>query len=93
MNFNFYRMLSLKVRVTLSTLTILLICVWILAFYSSNVLYERIESISGNHQLSTASLIAAQVTDDLSGMIRGLEKVADEFRTDKQVGRRARLNK
>jgi sensor histidine kinase regulating citrate/malate metabolism len=64
---------SLKTRVTLLTLSVFVIGIWLVAFYASRTLREDMERVLGEQQFSTASLIAAQVNDDLSNMLQVLE--------------------
>ena len=67
---------SLKTRVTLFTLAIFAISIWSLAFYASRTLREDMEHLMGDQQFSTATIVAAQVNDELVDRLRGLESAA-----------------
>ena len=54
---------SLKTRITLTTLSIFVISIWILSLYTSRMLREDMERLLGEQQFSTASFIAAQVDE------------------------------
>ena len=68
---------SLKSRVTLFTLAIFLICMWILALYSREMLRDTMQQSLGEQQFSTASFIAAGINhelDDRLGLLAGIAK-------------------
>jgi diguanylate cyclase (GGDEF)-like protein/PAS domain S-box-containing protein len=67
---------SLKTRLTLFTLAIFVIGVWLLAFYTSRMLREDMQLMLGKHQFSSVSLVAAHVNAEMDGRLRALEKVA-----------------
>jgi len=77
MNLGSYLRRSLKTRVTLFTLVIFLCGIWSLAFYASRMLREDMQRLLGEQQFSTASIVAAQLNDELVNRLTGLEKVAD----------------
>lgn len=76
MNFNTLQRWSLKSRVTLFTLSIFIIGIWSLAFYTNRTLQIDMEHLMGEQQLSTASYVAAEINEGLSTRIKGLELVA-----------------
>ena len=55
MNWNIFRWRSLKIRVTVFTLTIFLASIWSLAFYANRMLHEDMQRLLGEQQLSTAA--------------------------------------
>ena len=67
---------SIKTRVTLVTLTIFLIGIWSLAFYSSFTLRNDMERALGEQQFSTVSIIAADINNELDNRLRMLEMIA-----------------
>ena len=67
---------SLKTRVTLFTLIIFVVSIWSLAFYASRLLHNDIEKLLGQQQLSTASIVAAQIDDELADRLDALQKLA-----------------
>jgi signal transduction histidine kinase len=78
MNMNIFQWRSIKTRVTLITLAIFMISIWTLTFYVSRMLREDLERVLSEQQFSTASIMAAQVNQDLDDRLRSLEVVAGE---------------
>src|SRR5450830_804189 len=76
MNLNLFRFRSLKTRITLFTLAIFVSSIWALAFYAGRMLREDMQRLLGEQQLSTASLIAAEVNEQLDDRLRALENIA-----------------
>jgi hypothetical protein len=76
MSLSTFQWRSLKTRVTLFTLAIFLISVGSLAFYTSRILRENIERLTGEQQFSTVSYIAAGLNQDLEDRFKVLETVA-----------------
>lgn len=67
---------SLKTRVTLFTLLIVVLCFWVLAFFTNQVLLrDEIERFTGEQQRSALSLMVAEVT-------RGLQERLDLLETE-----------
>jgi signal transduction histidine kinase len=62
--------------VTLSTLAIFLIGIWALSFYASGVLREDMQRLLGEQQFTSASVMAAEINQELKNRFRVLEKVA-----------------
>jgi len=77
MNFNFIHRQSLKTRLTLFTLAIFLVGIWILAFYTSKMLHEDTQRMLGEQQFSTVTLVADQINDELNERMKALEIVAN----------------
>ena len=73
---NFFQSRSLKARVTAFTLVVFLIGTWSMAFYASRLLHDDMQSLLGNQQFSTASLLAEEVEHQLDDRLRGLGKLA-----------------
>ena len=68
---------SLKTRVTLFTLLIVVLCFWTLAFFTNRVLLrDEIERATGEQQRSALSLIVAEVTRGLQDRLKLLESEA-----------------
>jgi signal transduction histidine kinase len=67
---------SLKAGVTLLTLGILVLSIWALAFYTSRMLQGDMQQQLGEQQLSTATLAAQGVNEELKARINTLEKYA-----------------
>ncbi|MET0858904.1 MAG: PAS domain S-box protein [Telluria sp.] len=76
MNLNLLARRSLKSRVTLFTLAIFLICMWLLALYSREILRETMQQSLGTQQFSTASFIASGMNHELDDRLRVLASVA-----------------
>jgi PAS domain S-box-containing protein len=73
---NFFQSRSLKTRVTAFTLVVFLIGTWSMAFYASRLLHDDMQSLLGDQQFSTASLLAEEVEREVDDRLRGLEKLA-----------------
>ena len=67
---------SLKTRITLFTLIIFVLGIWSLEFYAGRMLRHDIQDLLGKQQFSTATLIAAEVNQDLTDRLRALEQLA-----------------
>jgi len=67
---------SLKTRLTVLTLVIILSSLWILSYHSSRMLYGDIEKKSGEQQFSTVSLLADHLNQDISDRLSALEDIA-----------------
>ena len=52
---------SLKVRLTLLSLSILLTCIWVLAYYMSETLHKDLEDLLGEQLFSTATIVASEI--------------------------------
>ena len=76
MNFPHLSRLSLKSRLTLATLVILLVSLWALSFYASQMLRRDMELRLGEQQYSTVSFVAAQIDRELASRFDALEKVS-----------------
>jgi diguanylate cyclase (GGDEF)-like protein/PAS domain S-box-containing protein len=76
MNVNIFTQRSLKSRVTLFTLAIFLICMWLLALYSREILRETMQQSLGEQQYSTASFIAAGINHELDDRLGALGGIA-----------------
>jgi len=64
---------SLNTRVTLYTLGIFVVGIWAVAFFASRMLREDMQSVLGEQQFSTVSLLAAQVDQELGDRSQILE--------------------
>jgi signal transduction histidine kinase/CheY-like chemotaxis protein/HPt (histidine-containing phosphotransfer) domain-containing protein/PAS domain-containing protein len=71
-----FRRRSLKTRVTLFTLAIFVISIWLLAFYASKMLRKDMERLLGEQQLSTVTHMAAKVDGELQDRLLALGLVA-----------------
>jgi PAS domain S-box-containing protein len=63
---------SLKTRITLVTLAIFVVGIWVLALYASRMLREDMERMLGEQQLATVSAIASDIDDELASRIAAL---------------------
>jgi diguanylate cyclase (GGDEF)-like protein/PAS domain S-box-containing protein len=71
-----FQALSIKTRVTLGTLGIFLLSLWLLAFYASLILHADMERVMGEQQFSTVSIVAAQINTALEEHLTSLERHA-----------------
>ncbi|MGB7646051.1 MAG: EAL domain-containing protein [Pseudomonas fluorescens] len=69
---------SLKTRVTLFTLAIFVVSLWVLAFFASRILREDMQRALGEQQFATVSVFANEVNSDLSDRMRALETIGRE---------------
>ena len=76
MSFNFYQTLSLKTKVTLSTMIIFLISIWVIAFYANRMLIVSMQRQLGDQQFSTVSIVASQVNQELENRLKALNDIA-----------------
>jgi len=76
MNWNKFQMRSLKTRVTLVALGIILIGIWSQVVYVNQILYKDMQRVLGEQQFSTVSLIAAEINTGLEERMRALEHAA-----------------
>ena len=67
---------SLKTRITLATLTIFVIGLWSLSYFASSTLREDMERQIGAQQASAASLVAANIEQELQDRLTWLERSA-----------------
>jgi PAS domain S-box-containing protein len=67
---------SLKTRITLATLSIFMISIWLLAFYASRMLREDMHRLLSEQQFSTVTFIADELDHELGDRLKSLEKVA-----------------
>ncbi|MBS1227360.1 MAG: diguanylate cyclase/phosphodiesterase with sensor(s) [Proteobacteria bacterium] len=67
---------SLKTRITLTALLIFLTGIWSLSYYAHRILRDDMERLLGEQQLSTVSMVAAQVERELEARLETLEAVA-----------------
>ncbi|CAN5904523.1 hypothetical protein BH11PSE12_BH11PSE12_23920 [soil metagenome] len=81
MNLNILRWRSLQTRITFLTLLIFLLGIWSLSFYASRMLREDMHHLVGEQQFSTASLIAADINQELAERLASLKTVAASIST------------
>ena len=67
---------SLKTRITLATLTIFMLGIWALAYYSSQMLKEDMQRQLSEQQFSTAAYMADDVNARIEERINALQRVS-----------------
>lgn len=80
MSFKSFRWHSLKTRVTLFTLGIFLLSLWLLAAYASWTLRNDMQNLLSDQQFSMVSFIAEEVNQEIDDRFSVLEKVAGRVR-------------
>ena len=70
---------SLKTRIALTTLVIFLASLWSLSFLASQILRKDMERLLGEQQLSTVSIVAAQISSELNLRFDALNRVAESI--------------
>ena len=73
---NIFPQRSLQTRITLATLTIFLIGIWSLTYYTTHKLREDMERVLGDQQFSTVALMAAEANHELADRLEALNKIA-----------------
>jgi len=73
---------SIKTRVTLFTLLIFVVSMWVVAFYASQMLRSDMQRVLGEQQYAHASALAAVVNSDLENRVLALETVASAIDRD-----------
>ncbi len=73
---------SVKTRITLASLAIFLVSIWLLAFYISQMLRQDMTRLLGEQQFSTTALVATQVNQELALRVNALELVARALTPD-----------
>jgi diguanylate cyclase (GGDEF)-like protein/PAS domain S-box-containing protein len=76
MNVNFFKWRSIKTRVTLFTLAIFLMSTFALAFYGKGILRGTVQKLLGEQQVSTASIIATGVNQDIQDGLKAVDSAA-----------------
>ncbi|MEI6828100.1 MAG: PAS domain S-box protein [Desulfuromonadales bacterium] len=74
MNFKRNLQISIKTKITATTLIIFVISIWSLAFFVSQLLHKDMERMLSEKQFSAASFMAAAVDNDLNDRMHLLEK-------------------
>ncbi|SDH82876.1 PAS domain S-box protein [Propionivibrio dicarboxylicus] len=68
--------ISLKVRITVAMLSVMVLALWVLSWFGSRSLRLDMESVLGNQQFATASYIAAEIENNVSARVAALELIA-----------------
>ncbi|MDD5030006.1 MAG: EAL domain-containing protein [Rhodoferax sp.] len=78
MNWSWLRTLSIKTRITVFVVGSVYVCMTALSFYVSAMLRGDLKDVLSDQQLSTATLVAADIDRDLRSRIQALERVATD---------------
>lgn len=70
---------SIKAQVTLLTLAVFIVSIWLLAFVASRKLQHDMTLQIGEHQLSATALLAREVNEDLQDRLNSLESLATKI--------------
>ncbi len=70
---------SIKARVTLLTLALFIISIWLLAFVASRKLQHDMAMQIGEHQLAATTLLAREINEDLQERTHALESLAEKI--------------
>lgn len=77
---------SLNSRVTLTTLIIFVLGLWLLSFFASQMLRKDMQRLLGEQQFATVAMVASQVNSELDNRISTLTKVAALAASAMQAG-------
>ena len=78
MNLRIFQWQSLKTRLTLFTVGIFVLGIWLLAFYASRILRDDLQQMLGEQQFAAVSVIAQEINDHLSDRLQAVESIAKE---------------
>ncbi len=67
---------SLKTRITLFSLSIFVLSLWVLAYFSTRVVQEGMVKLVSDQQTSTANLVAGKINDELQNRFDALALLA-----------------
>ena len=73
---------SLKTRVTVATLMIFLISIWVLTWYAGKSLRVDMQRLQTDNQLSAVSMAASQINAEIATRKRAMELVASALRPE-----------
>ncbi len=76
MDFQAFRRHSLKTRILVVTLGLIVASVWSLSFYASRLLREGIAHLLGEQQRSTVAFVAKEIDFNINNQIKALELTA-----------------
>ena len=76
MGSKFFKLHSLKTRVTLFTLGSFLLILWLLTLYVSQLMKQDMQGLVGRQQFSTVSIVAADLNDEVLSRMEALDSVA-----------------
>lgn len=76
MDFQAFRRHSLKTRILVVTLCLIVASVWSLSFYASRLLREGIAHLLGEQQRSTVAFVAKEIDFNINNQIKALELTA-----------------
>lgn len=76
MNFRIPFWRSFKVRIILVAMAVFVLGVWSLALYAGCILHADLQKLLGEQQLSTATIVAAEINQQFDERLRGLNLIA-----------------
>jgi diguanylate cyclase (GGDEF)-like protein/PAS domain S-box-containing protein len=76
MNLQFFQLRSIKTRVTLFTLAIFVLSIWLISIYASRTLQGDMQRVLGEQQFATVSMEAGDINDDVQDRLDALEVIA-----------------
>jgi len=79
MNFNKFSQISIKTKITATTLVIFIISIWSLAIFVSDQMHKDMERLLSEKQFSAVSFMAAAVDNDLNDRLQLLEKSSKQI--------------
>ncbi len=75
----FFQWRSITTRLTLFYLLILVSSIWVVSAIGNYFLKQDLQQVSGQQQLSTATLMAAQINQEITALIKNVEGVAAQL--------------
>ena len=74
MHLNIKESWSLKTKLTIFVSAIVLISIWSMAFYASQVLQKDMYHFLGEQQFTTASIVASQINQELDDRFKSYDQ-------------------
>ncbi|NTW81045.1 MAG: response regulator [Geobacteraceae bacterium] len=79
MNLNLIKWNSLKTRITLVMLSVFVISIWSLSLYANRLLQKELKRQLGEQQFSVATLLSAEINQELDYRLKSLEKLTNKI--------------
>ena len=76
---NPFRHWSLKSRLSLLAVALVVISIWSLTYYAARILREEMRQQLGTQQFATVSVVAAGINEELSSRLAALEQIARQI--------------
>ena len=72
---------SLKTRVTIMALSVFVLSIWALTFFTSQILRRDLQELVGEQQFSAATIVAAEIEQEIGDRMHALALVARQIKS------------